>query len=353
MNTHLQKKIISYAAPLMSGLGIHKIFAPLYAGVGHILMFHRIVESTDEYRIHNHESLEITPEQLRATVHFFKKRGYVFYSLDQLYEVMRSGKFTQKFVVLTFDDGYLDNYELAYPILKELEVPFCIYVTTNFPDRKAILWWYLLEDMIRAQDRIQFTFGGEKYDIPAASHLEKEEAFSRIRRLITQQFDSEHYTEQLYQIFKSYQQDLFLYAEKMAMSWDQIKEISQDKWVTIGAHTVNHYPLRQLREKELAPEIMNSKALLESHLGQKINHFAYPFGKATEADQREFDYIKKQGFKTAVTTRMSNIFPAHSQYLEALPRININRVSTDAVLKLQTSGVLPFVVHRGKKLVTS
>lgn len=337
----------------MSGLGLHKLFAPLYSGVGHVLMFHRIVEASNKVRIHNHESLEISPEQLRATVHFFRKKGYVFYSLDQMHQALASGNLKEKFVVLTFDDGYLDNYTLAYPILKELEVPFCIYVTTNFPDRKAILWWYILEDMLRDMSRVKFSYFGEDFDLPASSHLEKEQTFSIIRKLITQQFDTKNHTEQLYQIFKSYQQDLFIYAENMAMSWEQIQEIAADELVTIGAHTVNHYPLRQLKEEELEPEIMDSKRKLEEKLGKAIEHFAYPFGKAPEAGQREFDFIKEHGFKTAVTTRMSNIFPDHAQYLEALPRININKVSTKAVLNLQTGGVLPFVVHKGKKLVTS
>lgn len=353
MNSHLQKKIISYAAPIMSGLGIHKLFSPIYSGIGSILMFHRIVEPGNQARIHNHESLEISPEHLRSTVAFFRKRGYKFYSLDEFHSRMLSGQLKEKFVLLTFDDGYLDNYELAYPILKELEIPFCIYITTNFPDRKAILWWYLLEDMLRENKQIQFSFEGKNYDLPTSNQLEKEEAFSLIRKLITQRFEAETYEQQLQEVFQNYQSDLFAYAESMAMSWDQIKELASDELVTIGAHTVNHFPLRQLKEEELGPEIMDSKRIIEGHLGSPVDHFAYPFGKAPEADQREFDFIKAAGFKTAVTTRMSNILAGHASHLEALPRININRVSTDSVLKLQTGGMLPFVVHKGKKLVTT
>ncbi|MEL6252792.1 MAG: polysaccharide deacetylase family protein [Bacteroidota bacterium] len=353
MNSHLQKKIISYAAPIMSGLGIHKLFSPIYSGIGSILMFHRIVESGNQARIHNHESLEINPDHLRSTVAFFRKRGYKFYSLDEFHSRMLSGTLKEKFVLLTFDDGYLDNYELAYPILKELEVPFCIYITTNFPDRKAILWWYLLEDMLRENEQIQFSFEGESYDLATSNQLEKEEAFSLIRKLITQRFDARTYEQQLQEVFQNYQSDLFAYSERMAMSWEQIKEIAQDELVTIGAHTVNHFPLKQLKEEELETEIMESKRIIESHLGSPVHHFAYPFGKAPEADQREFDFIRNAGFKTAVTTRMSNIFSGHVSHMEALPRININRVSTDSVLKLQTGGMLPFVVHKGKKLVTT
>ncbi|MEM6803750.1 MAG: polysaccharide deacetylase family protein [Bacteroidota bacterium] len=352
MKAQLSKKIISYTAPFISSLGLHKLFAPLYAGVGHVLMFHRIVEPQNKVRIHNHESLEISPQQLRDTVQFFRKRGYTFYSLDQLQNALIQGEFNKKFVVFTFDDGYLDNYELAYPILKELEVPFCIYITTNFPNRKAILWWYMLEDMIREFDRLQFSFYGSEYSIPCRNIDEKEAAFSQVRKLITQNFEADQYAAQLELVFKSFESDMYAYVQKMAMSWEHIRELSKSEWVTIGAHTVNHFPLKQLRAHELGPEILNSQKILEEELQTSVDHFAYPFGKAAEADQREFEFIKSQGFKTAVTTRMSNIFPGHVNHMEALPRININRVSTDSVLKLQTGGMLPFVVHKGKKLVT-
>ncbi|MEM6967143.1 MAG: polysaccharide deacetylase family protein, partial [Bacteroidota bacterium] len=138
----------------------------------------------------------------------------------------------------------------------------------------------------------------------------------------------------------------------LSMTWKQIQEISNDPLGNIGAHTVNHFPLRQLHKKDLQYEITASKKELEEKLGCAVEHFAYPFGKALEADRREFEIIKQLGFKTATTTRIGNIFPQHKNHLACLPRISINEVTKHSVLHLQTSGLLPFVVNKGKKIIT-
>ena len=79
---------------------------------------------------------------------YFKKLDYEIISLDQLYERLLHNSIEKPFVCFTFDDGYVDNYEIAYPVLKKHNIPFAIYVTTSFPDNTAILWWYILEDLV-------------------------------------------------------------------------------------------------------------------------------------------------------------------------------------------------------------
>ena len=59
-----------------------------------------------------------------------------------------------KQVLLTFDDGYKDNYDLAYPILKKYNIPFAVFLTTSFPEKEAILWWYIIEDLIMKNEVI-------------------------------------------------------------------------------------------------------------------------------------------------------------------------------------------------------
>ena len=54
----------------------------------------------------------------------------------------------KKFAVLTFDDGYTDSFDVIYPIFKKYQLPFGVYVVTDFPDRETILWWYMLEDLV-------------------------------------------------------------------------------------------------------------------------------------------------------------------------------------------------------------
>ena len=76
MSNFYKKKIISKVAPVISGLQIHRLFQPFYSGMGQVLTFHRVVEDKMDFRIHNHQSLEVTPEQLKQTIQFYKSKNY-------------------------------------------------------------------------------------------------------------------------------------------------------------------------------------------------------------------------------------------------------------------------------------
>lgn len=120
---------------------LHNLTHPL---LGRILMLHRVVvhRSDGENR-----ELEITPEFLKRTIETYRKQGYRFVSIDEACEIIGRGRTDQPFVCLTFDDGYQDNYDIAYPILKQYEIPFAIYITTGFIDNQLPMWWYTNEKL--------------------------------------------------------------------------------------------------------------------------------------------------------------------------------------------------------------
>lgn len=352
MSSYTKKKIIALAAPVLSSMKIYKAFAPRYSGIGHILTFHRVIPASSEERIHNHLSLEISPEQLETTIQFYKKTSHEFVSLDQVSDYLKKEKPKAKFVAFTFDDGYKDNFTVAYPILKKHQIPFTIYITTNFPDRKAILWWYLLEDSVKLNTEIYFEWQGISYQYDCTTRRAKELTFDKIRTLINQSFEVDNHEALLKTIFKKTSDQLYAYSKSMTMTWEDIKTISQDPLCTIGAHTVNHFPLRQLEAEQLIFEINESRERIEQKIGKVVEHFAYPFGKASEASFREFDAVRSLHFKTGTTTRIGNIFKAHKDKQECLPRISINSITDHNILLLQTSGLLPFIIHKGKKVIT-
>lgn len=120
---------------------LHNLTHPV---LGRILMLHRVVEQRNEGE---NRELEITPEFLKRTIETYRKQGYRFVSIDEACENINCGRTDHPFVCLTFDDGYQDNYDIAYPILKQEEVPFAIYVTTGFIDNRHPMWWYTNEKL--------------------------------------------------------------------------------------------------------------------------------------------------------------------------------------------------------------
>ncbi len=115
---------------------LHNLTHPL---LGRILMLHRVVELRSDGE---NRELEITPEFLKRTIETYRKQGHRFVSIDEACDIISKGHTKHQFVCLTFDDGYQDNYDIAYPILKQQEVPFVIYVTTGFIDNRLPMWWY-------------------------------------------------------------------------------------------------------------------------------------------------------------------------------------------------------------------
>ena len=118
---------------------IYKAFHPI---VGKIWMLHRVVEQRSD--VPEQRELEVTPDWLEQKILEYKSKGYSFISIDNLttLNTQHSTLNTKKWVCITFDDGYRDNYTLAYPMLKRLNVPFTVYVTTGFIDNRLPMWWY-------------------------------------------------------------------------------------------------------------------------------------------------------------------------------------------------------------------
>lgn len=123
---------------------LHNLTHPM---LGRILMLHRVVELRSDDPAQR--ELEVTPDFLEQTILDYRQNGYTFIKIDELpiFNFQFSIFNSSRFVCLTFDDGYQDNHDIAYPLLKRLEVPFAVYVTTGFIDNRLPMWWYSGEQL--------------------------------------------------------------------------------------------------------------------------------------------------------------------------------------------------------------
>ncbi|SMO49738.1 Polysaccharide deacetylase [Saccharicrinis carchari] len=318
-------------SPFLVALGINKLVWLFTGARGHILMFHRVVPKDQRKRIHNHLSLEITPEKLREIISFFIKHNYDVISLDQIEKYRQSNK---KFVVFSFDDGYKDNLLFAYPIFKEFGCPFTIFVQNSFPNGDAFIWWYLLEDFLLQQDNISIKTEKFTLEVSVDSIKKKEAVFYKIRDAIN---NGSLPLDKFREILTKKGVDWKAQLKGYSLTWEEIISLSNDPLVTIGAHTVSHRALKSLSEEQAYAEILKSRDELELRLQKKVRHFAYPFGSRKEVSARDVMLVSQLGFDTAVTTILGNI----NKYQETtqLPRITINALTSLSVLKMQVSGL--------------
>lgn len=329
----------------------HRLLQPIFKGRGVILVLHRVLPASAGPRISANSRIEITPEFLEKLIIFFQNKGYEIISLDAAYKKVSINKKGRPFVCFTFDDGYADAHEIIYPIFKKHQCPYTVYVITSFPEGDITLWWYMLEDLVLGHDSVAFTCNDQDYLFKTTRAEDKEQAYTTIRELILNT-SKEQQHEVISAIFSSYNIRSRDYADRQ-LSWDQVIELSNDPLVTIGAHTVHHFNLKQLTAEQVKEEIATSKRILEEKTGKPVVHFAYPFGSRIEAGRREFDIARNCGFKTMTTVREGNIFPAHRRHFECLPRVEITGRHQDLTLvEMRLCGVASLLRNGWCRVVT-
>ncbi len=340
------KRMLRTAARKVLGVALR----PVYAGVGCILALHRVAERTDTPRIDN-PSLEISPAGLDSLIQHLLSRGYAIVTMDEVYAILTAPRRkSPRFAAFTFDDGYLDNYTLALPIFKKYQVPFAVYIPTSFVGNTNAFWWYRLEHLLLRQSRLSFSSQGQRHELELGSHSQKMAAFDFICSIIRGAGARER---------QAFLREIFLeetdfHRKNLVMNWDHIQALAGEALVTIGAHSVNHYDFNKLSAEEVLFEMNESRRVIESMLGRKVEHFSYPFGGRNSVNQREFALAKSCGFKTVVTTRVANVFPEHAEYLECLPRLLVGDLAP-VIPHFQglESGVLTARSNHFKRVVTA
>ena len=155
-----RQNIVKVQYPMLTSLS--RRILKKEGALGIVYMLHHICEKDAKF-IPTNEDLKVSPAFLEKLILRYKRLGFDFMSLDQLNEMIQSSVTNKKpFVVFTIDDGYLDNYTYALPVFEKYDVPFAIFVATDFIDKKAILWWDSIEELIMTHDSIT-TGDGKAY----------------------------------------------------------------------------------------------------------------------------------------------------------------------------------------------
>jgi peptidoglycan/xylan/chitin deacetylase (PgdA/CDA1 family) len=303
--------------------GAHVALKPFVAGVGAILTLHHVRPPRFD-RFQPNRILEVTPRFLTRVVKYLRRSHLDLVSLDEMYRRLTERDFSRRFVCLTFDDGYRDLLQWAYPILKEAEVPFAVYVPTSFPDRIGELWWLALEAVIARNNHIGLQIDGRNRTFDCATVAAKRSLYEELYWWLRARPTEAELRAIVHNLAACYRVDIAAFCNELCMGWPELAQLAADPSVTIGAHTVNHPMLAKLPQTAVRSEMDLSRSIIEAGLGIRPEHLSYPVGDRSSAGPREFEIAAELGFKTAVTTRPGVLFAAHGRHLTALPRISLN-----------------------------
>lgn len=337
-------RALQFALNTLYFTAAYRLLQSLSSGVGAILTLHH-VRAAGLPEFSPNRILEITPEFLDVVIRLVVDAGYEIVSLDEAKRRLIESDFEKKFVCFTLDDGYLDNYTDALPVFSSHDVPFTVYVTTGLIERTAILWWQHLEDIIAARNEITFSNEAETRRFSIAGTRGKYRAYNSIYWTLRAQ-PHERQMATLRTFFEEHDVDTEALCRRCALSWEQIRLLSESRLATVGAHTVDHYAMAKLSEAQASEEVDASRRIIAGKTGTEPRHFAYPFGDPLSAGPREFSIVQSLGFETATTTRKGVLFPEHANHLHALPRVSLNGdYQNTRYARVLLSGV-PFALRR-------
>jgi len=308
--------------------------------MGGILAFHHIYQPRPQEFAS--QSSSIAPRHFRDLVCTLRDHGYSFLSMSDVVERLASSHRSQsKFVCLTFDDGYADNYTAAYPICREYGVPMTIYLITGMTRRRFPMWWFGLEELVNLYDRVEVRDGSEIVRCFCRTLREKRATYLTLlcRLALASPSDIARTCDDL---TRRYGIDFLAAGDSHVLTSDMIAEMQASGLVEFGAHTVHHARLASLPDEVARREIEQSKRECEALTGTEARHFAYPYGDAKSAGARELVYCREVGFTSAVTTVSNTLFQRDARRMLELPRLSYNGAFRDPrSLDLLLSGVLP------------
>ena len=334
----LRSNVIRAGLEALYLTGAHRLFRPIFAGVGSVFMLHHVRPSR-EAAFQPNSHLEVTPQFLRATLSHLRSRGIDIVTMDEMHRRLTEHDFSGHFACFTFDDGYRDNRDFALPVMREFDAPFTVYVASDFAQGTGNLWWVALEMVIAKASTIEAAIGGVPTRIDASTPSAKHAAFERLHDWLRALPGRGDLAREIGVLAARYGIDQAAICRDLCLSWDELKTFAAEPLVSIGAHTVTHCNLAQQPDEIASQEMATSRSRIEDTLQRPALHFAYPYGDRRAAGPREFTLAKAAGFKTAVTTRPGMIFPESADYPTALPRVSLNgNFQDERILPVLTSG---------------
>jgi peptidoglycan/xylan/chitin deacetylase (PgdA/CDA1 family) len=269
-----------------------------------ILGYHRVVD--------DFEAVARTgmPSMLTSTAMFERHldlvgRHFRFVTLDEIGEHLAAGRpFTERVAAVTFDDGYRDNYEHAFPILKRKGIPAAVFVVTDLVGQPR---WQIHDKLFHLVAKAYATWDDPRRELWSllkglglpASHLLRNRLAAKSPMTTVSALLPDLSQANVTRVMRALEACVGngFHDIPLSLTWPMIQEMHQAGMI-IGSHTRTHVSLPAESPDTVTAELEGSKRAIEAHTGAPVVHFAYPGGQFTP---RDVEAIERAGYRFAYT----------------------------------------------------
>jgi peptidoglycan/xylan/chitin deacetylase (PgdA/CDA1 family) len=270
-----------------------------------VLLYHRVTRLENDPQL-----LAVSPENFYEQVNYLRNTCNLL-QIEEFYDLLsRRKKFPRKAVILTFDDGYADNFLEALPILQSLNSQALFYITTSNVGTDRELWWDELERIL---------LGNHSH--PPVLEIEHNDGHIQLdTRTPGGRMDTYNFLHPLLRFTPPIERNRIMdhlltmtglspsgRPSHRMLSGEELQQLSRSASAVIGAHTHNHPSVAVLPYKEQVEEMSISKNILEKITGQSIRHFSYPYGSKKDYTRHSVNACRENGFKMVCSNFYSQV----------------------------------------------
>ncbi|MEW4567959.1 polysaccharide deacetylase family protein [Tautonia sp. JC769] len=260
-----------------------------------VLVYHRIGDptATTDYA----PVFSATPEGFRRQIEEVQRAFRLLSPTELVAHASGGTPLNDPCAAITFDDGYRDQYEHGLPALVDAGASATYFIPPDRIDHPRPFWWDLVSRVIHQTDRERL-----ELDEPARLTIDltrtsRAEALAIVVQacLAAHRLDEERLAEHL-QERSGVSLDLNALGRSALMTWEQVQTLA-DSGMVVGSHGKTHRRLADLNEEEQSEELVSSKRMLEARLGREVDAISYPYGGATDYDDRTCRLARQAGYR--------------------------------------------------------
>ncbi len=281
-------------------------------------------------------------------LHHHYRIMHVEAALEELYAQRKDPNYKgdrRTALVVTLDDGYLDNFTYAREVAHDLCAPISIYLIPGYIESGARFWWLEGKSMARRAQVANVTIADRTFHL---ENLEERGALAQFiddrARFATSVAEREEFlasTRALLDLSSaSHEKDRD--SAMLPVNWEQVKTMDEGGWVSFGAHTMHHPILAYLTDPaEMRQEVLECRQALEQKLGHPVRTFAYPVGQAQHIGLDVVYAVRDAGYEWALTTTYGINTPQTDPLL--LKRIEADVDQHWLVVAAEAAGLWSFI----------
>lgn len=275
---------------------LHSVFFPRQLT---ILAYHSIVRTPMAFPVWSF----LEEASFRSQMAYLKEHFRVV-SLTEGVRQIKKGDARGPLIAITFDDGYQNNFDVAFPILRENGLPATVFLATGFVGTPRVPWDCQLFQALAGTRKSRLEWNGKRFTLSRPG--ERAGAFREIGAALKARPHHELLSG-LRGVLDRLGHDPEVATEEFSpcrmLSRSAVTEMAESGLVEFGAHTHSHAILSHLSGSEKRKEIERSIVAVQDLTGRPCRLFAYPNGRPGDYDRESIEILKECGVRTAVTTR--------------------------------------------------